>query len=174
MNYKLNEKLSKVATNPGVGNALYSIGSSITDRYNEIWAVNFKGDSTASYYADLAEKYTVDQSVPLPVGTVMEVSAGSFDAELCDTDLSPCVIGVISAKPGIIMNEGLGNSAIVGLVGTLPVRVVGVVDKKDILVSGGSGCLRAAVDDAEKVFKVAISLETSNDINDKLIKCFVK
>lgn len=174
MDYKLNDKLSKVKTNLGVGNALYDIGSGTTDRFRNIFAMNFKGDATAAYYADLAERYTVNPEFPLPIGTVMEVSQGKYDSEICETEVSDCVIGIISEKPGFLMNSELSDSAAIGLVGTLPVRVIGAVFKKDILVSAGNGCLRSAVNDYEKSFKVAISFQTDSSQEEKLIKCFVK
>jgi len=174
MDYKFNDLLSKVATNLGVGNGVYDIGSGSSDRYRNIWAVSFKGDATAAYYADLAEKYTVNPDFPIPIGTVMEVSEGKYDSEICETEVSDCVIGVISENPGFIMNEGLENSAIIGLIGTVPVRVVGPVYKKDILISAGGGCLRSAVNDYERNFKVAISFETNETQEEKLIKCFIK
>lgn len=174
MNYKLNEKLSKISSNSEVGEGIHDIGTSVLDRYKDVWAINFKGDSTSSYYADLAEKYTVNPDFPLPVGTVMEVSTGKYDSEICETEVSDCVIGIISESPGFVMNEDLKNSATIGLIGTLPVRVIGEVNKKDILVSAGNGCLRVAANDYEKTFKVAISFENNNDETEKLVKCLVK
>jgi hypothetical protein len=174
MDYLYNNTISKVKHTTGVGNGVYNIGSSTLDRFNNIWARNFKGDSTASYYADLAEKYTVNPGFKIPIGTVMEVSSGEYDAEVCYTEVSNCVIGVVSENPGYIMNEGLKDSVIIGLVGTVPIKVIGSVNKKDVLVSAGHGCLRTAVNDYEKTFKVAIALESSDDRDEKLIKCFIK
>jgi len=174
MDYRMRHKVSRVESTPSVGNGLYNIGTGTADRYREIWSVDFKGVSTSSRYADLAEKYTVDPSLSLSVGTVMEVSTGDFDSEICLTELSSCVIGIISEKPGYIMNEGLENAALIGLTGTVPVRVVGSVAKKDVLVSAGNGCLRVANDPSEYPFKVAIAFESNDSKEEKLVKCIVK
>lgn len=174
MNYRIKQKVSRTESTPNVGNGVYNIGTGTTDRYNQIWSVNFKGDTTGSYYADLAEKYTVDPEISLPVGTVMEVSNGLFDSEICLTELSNCIIGIISEKPGYIMNEGLENSALIGLTGTVPARVIGQVFKKDVLVSAGGGCLRAAKSISESAYKVAVAFESNSNTEEKLIKCIVK
>lgn len=174
MNYKLNEKVSRVEDSLSVGNGIHSVGSGVTDRFKEIWAINFKGDSTSSYYADLAEKYSIDPSVQPRIGTVIEVSSGEYDCEICESESSMCVIGIVSEKPGYVMNEGLKDSVVVGLVGTVPVRVLGAVNKKDVLIPAGYGCLKRATNAYENTFKVAVALESNDDVGEKLVKCFVK
>lgn len=174
MDYKHRNSVSKVAHTSGVGNAAFDIGTGLTDRFRKIYSQNFEGDTSGAYYADLAEKYTVDPTIELSVGTVIEVSDGEFDAELCDTPLSNYIIGVISSDPGFLMNKGLEDSAVVGLVGTLPIKVIGPVMKKDILVSAGKGCLRAAATEDEYKYKIAISFETNDNYDVKLVKCFIK
>ena len=174
MYYKLRKKLAKDETTISVGNGLYDIGSGPTDRFNEIWAFTFRGDSTGAFYADLAERYTCNSDISLPVGTLMEVSDGEFDSEICDEVLSDCVIGIISENPAFEMNMSIENAATIGLVGTLPVRVIGPVKKRDILVSAGAGCVRAAKDKLERSFKVGIAFETNDDLGEKLVKCFIK
>jgi hypothetical protein len=174
MDYKHRNAVSKVAHTTSVGNATFDIGSGLTDRFRKIYSQNFEGDTSGAYYADLAEKYTVDPEIELSIGTLIEVSDSDFDAELCDTPLSQHVIGVISESPGFLMNKGLEDSAVVGLVGTLPIKVIGPVMKKDILVSAGKGCLRVAETEDEYKYKVAISFETNDNYNEKLVKCFIK
>ena len=174
MNYKIKTKVSKDETTINVGNALYNIGSGTSDRFNKIYAATFEGDSSGAYYADLAERYTYNPNILTPVGTVMEVSDSGFDARICNTNLSNCVIGVVSLRPAYEMNNMLKRSVIIGLVGTLPVRVIGSVNKKDILVPAGFGCLRAAANKDEEIYKVGISFETNTVKSEKLVKCFIK
>ncbi len=174
MDYKIRKKIAKDKSTTSVGNGLYNIGSSSTDRFNEIWAVTFRGDSTGSFYGDIAERYTCDPDISLPIGTLMEVSDDEFDSRICDDTLSNYVIGVISENPGYEMNLKLENAAVIGLTGTLPIRVIGPVNKKDILISAGNGCAKVSEDEFEKTFKVAISFETNNDPGEKLVKCFIK
>lgn len=170
----LTNKLIKVNGAQGLGAGSYKLGSGSTDKFSEVWATDFKGEAASANYADLAEKYTVDSNVELPVGTVMEISDGEYDAELCNTECSDCVIGIVSNKPGFIMNDNLDNSAIIGLTGTLPVRVVGPVRKKDILVSAGYGCLRKIESENEISCKVAVSFENNDQPGEKLVNCLVK
>jgi len=163
----------------GVGNTLYSIGSGITDRFDEIWcstlnAVTVNGNVTSAKYADLAEKYTCDPNRPLEIGTVMQISMGNFEVEECDKDMSPSVVGIISKNPGFIMNNDLDNSESIALIGRVPVKIIGPVLKTDILVSAGDGCLRVAKNPTEWLYKVGIALETNLDEGIKLTECFIK
>lgn len=163
----------------GVGNTLYSIGSGPTDRFDEVWcqtlnAVTVNGTTTSSKYADLAEKYTCDPNRSLEIGTVMKLSAGEYEIEVCEDELSPLAIGVISKAPGFIMNDGLRDSETIGLIGRLPVQVIGPVNKTDILVSAGEGRLRVAKNPTEYMFKIGIALETNLDEGVKLAECFIK
>jgi len=163
----------------GVGNGLYSIGSGSADKFDEIWcttlnATTVNGSVTSSKYADLAEKYSYDPNRPLEIGTVMKMSVGEYEVEVCDDEMSPIVVGIVSLTPGFIMNNDLKNSEAIALVGRVPVKVVGSVIKTDVLVSAGDGCLRVAKNSAEYMFKVGIALETNLDEGIKLTECFIK
>lgn len=164
----------------GLGAGLYSVGTSDTDRFDEIWcatlnADTISGSASEAKYADLAEKYTIDPDYPLELGAVVEMSGcDEFEIQECDTELSPFVMGVISTAPAYLMNKDLKDSMAVGLVGRLPVKVIGPVFKKDILVSAGDGCLRAAVGTHEYPFKVGMSLETNDEDGIRLVECFIK
>jgi len=172
----------------GIGDALYNVGAGITDRFNDFWiktlhveTISYSSSTTygtgiygSGTYGDLAEKYTYDPEFPLEVGTVVEMSEGDYEVEQCNSDLSPFVMGVISNNAAYILNSHLVDAAIVGLVGRIPVKVIGIVKKKDILVSAGNGCLRAAASPLEFAMKVGISMETSLDTNIKLVDCFIK
>jgi len=174
MNYKIRQKIGKDETTTDVGNGAYNIGSGLTDRFNNIFCATFQGDTTGAYYGDLAERYSVNPDISLPIGTVMEISDSEFDAEICDKDASEFVVGIISKAPGFEMNTKMEDGAVVGLVGRVPVRTIGPVYKKDILISAGNGCLRSATNVLEHIFKVAIALETNDNPDEKLVLGFVK
>ena len=177
MNYKIRPNANAVLKgqdNFGVGSGVYSIGAGTSDRLKNVWAITFRGQSTSSYYGDIAEKYTINPEDYYPIGTLMEVSDGQYECQSCNDELSSFVIGIVSKYPGFIMNVSLKNSALVALLGTVEVRAIGPVKKKDILVSAGNGCVRSAKSSNEAIYKVAISFETNDDDGEKLIKCFVK
>ena len=104
------------------------------------WWNTFYGVSTQARYADLAENYQADAEYP--PGTVLE-SGGSAEVTLA-SDGTRRVAGVVSTNPAHLMNGGLTgpNVVTVALLGRVPCRVRGKINKGDMLVSGGSGYAR--------------------------------
>jgi len=175
-----------------IGSSLYSVGTGPYDRFDQMWCKTLNVESiiytpptgssvygTAIYgsgtYGDLAEYYLSDPDISLETGTVIEMSDGEFEVESCNSDLSPFVIGVISDDPAYILNSALKDSgALVGLIGRIPTKIIGAVKRKDILVSAGNGCLRAATSPLEYALKVGLALENNSDENIKLVLCLIK
>lgn len=119
-------------------NAVGNIGSS-SGYFNTLFAT-----ATKALYADLAECFEAD-AVYEP-GTVVELG-GAKEITKVQQDLSEKVFGVISTSPAYTMNGGAGNLEThppVALAGRVPVKVVGVINKGDRLVSAGNGQARAA------------------------------
>jgi len=69
------------------------------------------------------------------------------------------------------MNEGLENGTIIALKGRIPVKVVGHVKKGQRLVAAQNGTAQVAVGNNADVF--AIALESSDDVNVKLVECVI-
>lgn len=118
--------------------------------------------ATAARYADLAEYYVADAEYP--VGTVMAVGG---DEEVTAASLGDGArpIGVVSAKPGFIMNEGLaekGGTA-VALKGRVPVRVQGPVRKGQALGASTTKGVAQGVSASDIHF--AVALEATNGDN---------
>jgi len=174
LKYILDNAIYKDKSTINVGNGLYDIGSSTSDRFNNIWAVKFNGVATSAQYADVAEKYLCDPNVNLPIGTVMALSNGSYEVEICNETLSKFVLGVISEKPAFIMNEKLEDGVIIGLLGRLPIRIYGSIRKRDIIVPYINGCARAAENEEEEKFGIGFSLEDNDNSGEKLIECTLK
>lgn len=106
-------------------NATGNIGSA-SGYFNTVFA-----QATSALYADLAEKFETDQVYP--VGTVI-VIGGEKEATQSTVEHDTKVIGVISDKPSYLMNAGaLGQP--IGLTGRVPCRVIGKVQRGDILVT---------------------------------------
>jgi len=144
----------------------------LSTRMANIYSVLFTGIATSARYADLAEKYSCGED--LPIGTVVSVSRNSeFEVSKCEVDCDPAYIGVVSEKPGFIMGDRKGG-LITGLVGKLPVKVKGRIEKSDFIVSTFDGCARAGIRGVEEAYKIGVSLETKTEDDIRLILCIIK
>jgi hypothetical protein len=126
----------------------------------------FVGISTAANYADLAEKYLADAEYE--VGTVLMVGG---EKEVTASQVGFRAIGPVSDKPAYLMNFELEGGTIVALKGRVPVKVTGSVIKGQRLVAGPAGTAQAAMGNTADVF--AIALESSDDVNIKLVECII-
>jgi hypothetical protein len=101
--------------------------------------------ATQAQYADLAERYRGDQDYS--AGTVVSFG-GNQEVTISQVDSDRRIAGVISAKASHIMNASLVAEypLTVALQGRVPVSVVGVVRKGDLMVSAGNGVARADSD----------------------------
>ena len=100
-----------------------------------MYANTFNGTATSAQYADLAERYEADKS--LEPGTVV-MFGGDKEVTACGTDGCHSVAGVVSTNPAHLMNAEAGGEAThpaIALAGRVPVKVVGPVNKGDLLVS---------------------------------------
>jgi len=148
----------------------YVMGGSST-RMANIYSVLFTGIATSARYADLAEKYSCSEE--LLVGTVISVSRNSeFEVSKCEVDCDPACIGVVSENPGFLMGDRKGG-LITGLVGKLPVRVKGRIEKSNFIVPTFNGCARAGIP-GEEIYKIGVSLETNDQDKERLVMCIIK
>ena len=122
----------------GAGNAVGNIGSS-SSYFNTVFA-----QATTALYADVAERFASDEIYE--PGTVVELG-GSAEITRVQHDASDTVFGVISTRPAFTMNGGAGDNDThppVAMTGRVPVKVIGIVNKGDRLISAGAGMARAA------------------------------
>jgi hypothetical protein len=102
-------------------------------------AMKFHGTATHAQYADVAELYTADQ--PFEAGTLIMLSDGGGAEEVTQSlhQKDPKVLGVVTTDPALLMNAKLnaGSKFAVGvaLLGRVPCKVVGKVDKGDRICS---------------------------------------
>ena len=103
-------------------------------RWNTVYATTFNGVATQAKYADLAEKYVGDAEYE--PGTVL-VFGGDAEVTTTDTKGDHRVAGVVSTNPAYLMNSELNevNTVEVALAGRVPCKVLGKVQKGDILVT---------------------------------------
>jgi hypothetical protein len=108
------------------------------DASGNITANVFVGVSTSARYADLAENYLADGDY-LP-GTVL-VFGGDAEVTASMSPSSTRIAGVVTTQPAHVMNSHLvgPHVACIALRGRVPVKVMGVVRKGDVLVSAGEG-----------------------------------
>lgn len=102
------------------------------DSSADIFANVFRGVATSAQYADVAEKYDADAEYE-PATVV--VFGGESEITVTTTRGDTRVAGVISEYPAYIMNSNSTGQA-VALRGKVPVKVVGNVQKGDLLITG--------------------------------------
>ena len=134
----------------------------------------FVGTATTAQYADLAERFLADKDYP--AGTVVMIG-GDKEITQCDTVNCENVLGVISTEPAYLMNSLNGGAELkiappVAMVGRVPVRVIGQVQKGARLVSAGNGCAMAATTDHGAV--IGRSLENKDTESESLVEAVVK
>lgn len=160
--------------------AIYSTTSNIANTVvernssSDIYCNVLHGTATSALYADLAEIYDCDES--LPVGTVVGVMPNSeYEVEPYTGDFMNGVIGVVSDSPAYVMNSG-SDGLPIALTGKIPVRVIGVVDKGDFLVPVDGGVARKGDINSsnDRFLKFAVVLEDNLQISEKLVTCIIK
>ena len=110
------------------GDGSYDIGSS-TNSFGVLY-----GESTSARYADLAENYLADESYE--AGTVL-VFGGDAEVTQGTAKGDRRVAGVVSTNPAHLMNSHLQGDNVVALAlqGRVPVKVIGKVNKGDLIVT---------------------------------------
>ena len=132
------------------------------------------GNQVNANYADVAERFAADEM--LEPGTVVELG-GSEEITKVTSDLSDNVFGVISTRAAYLMNSNAGNDSThppVAMTGRVPVKVVGIVNKGDRLVSAGNGLARAAqLGEATAFNVIGRSLESKQNQEQGLVEAIV-
>ena len=92
------------------------------------------GEASSATYADLAERYQADTEYE--PGTVL-VFGGENEVTICTSKGDRKVAGVVSTNPAYLMNSGLEGNTVVDLAlqGRVPCKVIGRVEKGDMLVT---------------------------------------
>jgi hypothetical protein len=98
--------------------------------------------ATSAQYADVAERYLADADYE--PGTVLHFG-GDYEVSQCNADACTRVAGVVSTNPAYIMNDSLVGDHVVelALLGRVPCKVEGAVQRGDMMVSAGNGRARA-------------------------------
>ena len=127
------------------------------------------GSRLNATYADLAERHRTDMIYP--IGTIVKVG-GEFEiTKTTEGDLTN-VIGVVSNTAAYLMNSEAGNDEThpaITIAGRVVVRVLGSINKGDKLTTGANGCAIASNSNG-----FGWALESSNEVNEKLILSVIK
>jgi hypothetical protein len=109
------------------------IGSS-SSRWRTMYADTFDGTATEAKYADLAEYYSADKEYD--PGTIV-VFGGPNEVSVTNKKGDQKVAGVVSEKPAFLMNTDIESDypCAVALQGRTKCKVIGKVEKGDVLVS---------------------------------------
>jgi hypothetical protein len=103
-------------------------------RFNTVYADVFNGVATEAKYADLAENYQADNNYD--IGTVV-IFGGDKEVTVTDRKGDRRIAGIVSENPAYLMNSDLQekNTVPIALQGRVQCKVLGRVEKGDLLVS---------------------------------------
>ena len=129
-----------------LGNLLTTGSNSTAGVITGDWTLS-SGSTLNATYADLAEKYVADADYE--PGTVL-VFGGAEEVTMSLNEDDHRVAGVVTTNPAYVMNQACAGEhvATVALTGRVPCKVVGPVNKGDLLVSSRDG--RAVVNNNPK------------------------
>jgi hypothetical protein len=130
------------------------------------------GTATAARYADLAENYRAD--VSYEPGTVL-VFGGDAEVTVTDKHNDSRVAGIVSTNPAHLMNAELQGQNVValGLTGRLPCKVIGKVNKGDILVAAAKKGYAVVNNSPAPGTIVGKALENKEDFSEGIIEVVV-
>ena len=141
----------------------YNIGTA-TNKYNEVNANLFRGTALEAYYADLAENYTADAGYE--PGTVL-VFGGEQEVATTNRFNDHRVAGVVSTDPAYLMNSHCNGEFVcaIAMQGRVPCKVLGAVEKGDILVTSATPGYAIVNNDAAagRIIGKALENKTTND-----------
>ena len=107
---------------------------SATNAWSTVYGSTFSGTATTARYADLAENYLADAEYE--PGTVV-ILGGDEEVTVTSAKGDRKIAGVVSTQPAHLMNSALEGEYVVAvaLTGRVPCKVLGTVEKGDILVT---------------------------------------
>lgn len=134
-------------------------------------------NGTAMYaqWGDLAEVYMCDENEVLLHGTLVKFG-GKYEITKTKKNDRHC-FGVISSKPGVILNRKETKGEKVALVGRVPVRILGKIKKFDKLTTSKvPGVAKKKTFWDVLMFRptIGICLHTDDFLGEKLVESFVR
>lgn len=137
-----------------------------------ITGANIRGVNIDSTSADVAERYLADADYP--VGTVLVIGG---DQELTQSTgyAQTTVVGTVSEQPALTMNRDLQGKHVVSLafLGRVPCRVVGNINRGDMLVSSNTQGVATAMESYVPGAVLGKALESYNSTAPGVIEIIV-
>jgi hypothetical protein len=170
-----------VAGGVGVAGTMYIAGdiipnANLTSNLGSTskWFNTFYGVSTQAKYADLAENYQADSAYE--PGTVV-VFGGAAEVTTTVEFADARVAGAISTEPAHLMNGGLTGDNVVALAlrGRVPCKVIGPVQKGDLLVTSTTPGFAQSVG-TDRLYSLSVfakALETDLSAGEKVIEVVI-
>ena len=163
-----------IATAQGLipGNANIDIGSSSGKRFKNVYAEVFDGVATSAQYADLAENYLADDSYE--VGTVL-IFGGEKELTTTGVKNDTRVAGVVSENPAYLMNNSLEgeNVTALALTGRTKIKVMGIIQKGDLLVSSTTPGYAIRNNDAKAGTIIGKAIQNKDDAGEGIIEAVI-
>jgi hypothetical protein len=132
------------------------------------------GTSMTAHWGDLAEKYLASPTEFLVPGTLVKFG-GNYEITKTSKNDKEC-FGVISTNPGVVLNNKEKEGVRVALVGRVPVRVIGKINKFDKLTTSnvpGVAKKKTWLDVLLLKPTIGKSLHTNTNENEKIVESFV-
>jgi len=152
-----------------IENCQFNLGSE-SKMWKNFYACYHHGYEFNVINADLAEKYTVKGN-PKPGDVVLISEDENYDGEISNEVASVRVLGIVSEKPGIILNKE-ENGIPIALKGKVKCKVKGPVKKGDVLVSYYNGYaipLSLISENVSNYDKVGVALESTDKEEDYIL-----
>jgi hypothetical protein len=155
-----------------VGADIGSGGAQYNPSNNTLTCNTFNGTATKAQYADLAENYLADAAYE--PGTVVSFG-GEFEVTQSAQFNDRKVAGVVSTDPAYLMNSKLEGKHVVAIAlqGRVPCKVIGRVQKGDILVTSGKPGFAIVNNDPKVGTIIGKSLENKTTDGDGVVEVVV-
>ena len=159
------------------GNWTFGKNGSEQFQANGTWTFNktIQGTALNALWGDLAEIYECHPDAALVPGTVVKLG-GKY--EITKTQKNDRhAFGVISTKPGVVLNKKELKGQKIALVGRVPVRVIGQINKFDKLTTSyvpGIAKKKTWLDTLLLKPTIGVALKTNTNENEKLVESAVK
>lgn len=150
-------------------------GSTYQANGNWTFSNDINGTALKAKWADLAEIYECDENEVLIPGTLVRFG-GKYEITKTAKN-GRDVFGVISTKPGVILNKKEKQGEKVALIGRVPVRIIGKVNRFDKLTTSyipGVAKRKTFLDTLMCKPTIGRALHTDTNTNEKLVESVVK
>lgn len=152
-----------------VGNGVVHLAGTETITGNKTFTETINGEALYARWGDLAEMYEADASYK--PGTLLQFG-GKAEMTISVSEVN----GVVSTKPGLLINNDIKNKVgiplPIALIGKVPVRVIGELKKFDrIALSEIPG---VATKKTLQEHAIGVCLEDKPDEDEGLVLCSVK